>query len=329
MLSRTPAPTPTLLRRGPRSRGSGRRGGRARQLGPYRRGWRRRRRPAGLRLLRWRRWGRGGTRGTWGRAGARGWPEEGWRPLCRSRLRWTGRRTDPRQRPSGRGSCMGGWPWGRLGRRRRRGRHDAGDRNAEHRREPRHEPAHQRAAIHLGVVGPGDPILHGRLEPGGKARRVREAVRAGGPVNLVNLAMQRLERTAVVAGHAQPPGETREQAERRPHSGEILLDQVRRDIGRHGVRASHLSKWGTRLPKRHSTGVYLACKMSAPTVVGLCQSCRWMRRVTPRRGGTFFRCSRAETDSRFVRYPPLPVLECVGYEAGASSSLAREDRLED
>jgi hypothetical protein len=69
--------------------------------------------------------------------------------------------------------------------------------------------------------------------------------------------------------------------------------------------------------------------MSASTVVGLCQSCRWMRRVAPRRGGTFFRCTRAETDSRFVRYPALPVLECVGYEAGPGSSLAPERRLQD
>jgi hypothetical protein len=28
----------------------------------------------------------------------------------------------------------------------------------------------------------------------------------------------------------------------------------------------------------------------------------------------FYRCLRADTDPRFVRYPPLPVLECPGYE---------------
>jgi hypothetical protein len=48
--------------------------------------------------------------------------------------------------------------------------------------------------------------------------------------------------------------------------------------------------------------------------VGLCRTCRWMRPVTNRRGSAFCRCARAETDPRFVRYPPLPVLRCEGYE---------------
>lgn len=42
--------------------------------------------------------------------------------------------------------------------------------------------------------------------------------------------------------------------------------------------------------------------------------CRWTRAVTNRRGSVFFRCARAETDARFVRYPPLPVLACPGFE---------------
>lgn len=39
-----------------------------------------------------------------------------------------------------------------------------------------------------------------------------------------------------------------------------------------------------------------------------------MRATTTRRGSTFYRCLRADTDDRFQRYPPLPVLECPGYE---------------
>ncbi len=50
--------------------------------------------------------------------------------------------------------------------------------------------------------------------------------------------------------------------------------------------------------------------------VGLCLTCRWMRAVINRRGSTFFRCGRADTDARFPRYPPLPVLQCIGYEPG-------------
>jgi uncharacterized protein YciI len=48
--------------------------------------------------------------------------------------------------------------------------------------------------------------------------------------------------------------------------------------------------------------------------VGLCFICRWKRPTTSRRGSTFFRCARAETDARFVRYPSLPVHSCAGYE---------------
>jgi len=54
--------------------------------------------------------------------------------------------------------------------------------------------------------------------------------------------------------------------------------------------------------------------MTNPAAVGLCATCRWMRMVTNRRGSVFYRCARADDDPRFVRYPPLPVLACPGYE---------------
>lgn len=53
--------------------------------------------------------------------------------------------------------------------------------------------------------------------------------------------------------------------------------------------------------------------MTAPEV-GLCANCRWVRIVKNRRGSAFYRCLRADRDPRFVRYPPLPVLTCPGYE---------------
>jgi hypothetical protein len=43
-----------------------------------------------------------------------------------------------------------------------------------------------------------------------------------------------------------------------------------------------------------------------------------MRSVTNRRGSTFFRCGRADTDPAFPRYPPLPVLQCAGYESAGT-----------
>lgn len=54
--------------------------------------------------------------------------------------------------------------------------------------------------------------------------------------------------------------------------------------------------------------------MSDAAAVGQCFDCRWMRKTTNRRGSTFYRCLRAETDPRYVRYPPLPVRECAGHE---------------
>jgi hypothetical protein len=48
--------------------------------------------------------------------------------------------------------------------------------------------------------------------------------------------------------------------------------------------------------------------------VGLCSCCRWARVHGSKRGGRFWRCTRAETDARFVRHPRLAVVRCAGYE---------------
>ncbi|PYO95016.1 MAG: hypothetical protein DMD62_03645 [Gemmatimonadetes bacterium] len=56
--------------------------------------------------------------------------------------------------------------------------------------------------------------------------------------------------------------------------------------------------------------------------VGLCATCNWVRIVTNRRGSVFYRCLRADTDPRFLRYPPLPVRSCPGYERRAPSEGA-------
>jgi len=53
--------------------------------------------------------------------------------------------------------------------------------------------------------------------------------------------------------------------------------------------------------------------------VGLCARCRHARSQSTRRGSTFWRCQRAETDARFVRYPRLPVRDCPGFEERADA----------
>jgi hypothetical protein len=46
---------------------------------------------------------------------------------------------------------------------------------------------------------------------------------------------------------------------------------------------------------------------------GLCATCEHLRLLASRRS-VFVRCGLAAVDSRFPRYPPLPVVACLGYE---------------
>src|SRR2546427_765821 len=67
------------------------------------------------------------------------------------------------------------------------------------------------------------------------------------------------------------------------------------------------------------TAVHVAAFVAAGTVFVavadvLSPPCRWARMVPSRRGSPFFGGGRAESDAPFPRYPPLPVLRCVGYE---------------
>lgn len=52
--------------------------------------------------------------------------------------------------------------------------------------------------------------------------------------------------------------------------------------------------------------------------VGLCVDCAFVRRVESGRGSIFYLCRRAATDPSFRKYPPLPVLQCRGFERASS-----------
>jgi hypothetical protein len=52
------------------------------------------------------------------------------------------------------------------------------------------------------------------------------------------------------------------------------------------------------------------------TPPGLCGDCVHARVLASARS-VFLRCGLAETDARFPRYPPLPVLRCAGYRPAA------------
>ena len=58
--------------------------------------------------------------------------------------------------------------------------------------------------------------------------------------------------------------------------------------------------------------------MSA-TRAGLCDTCLHCQKVKSGRGSTFLLCLRSQSDPRFARYPPLPVLACAGFEENESS----------
>lgn len=48
---------------------------------------------------------------------------------------------------------------------------------------------------------------------------------------------------------------------------------------------------------------------------GLCDSCVHQQLVRTGRGSTFSLCRRSKIDSRYPKYPRLPVERCPGYEA--------------
>ena len=47
--------------------------------------------------------------------------------------------------------------------------------------------------------------------------------------------------------------------------------------------------------------------------IGLCADCLHARRVRSSRDAVFYRCEYSEIDSRFPKYPRLPVLSCSAY----------------
>jgi hypothetical protein len=53
--------------------------------------------------------------------------------------------------------------------------------------------------------------------------------------------------------------------------------------------------------------------------VGLCLTCQFSRVIVSDRGSRFYFCERSRTDLRFPKYPPVPVIACVGYEPAPDS----------
>jgi hypothetical protein len=58
---------------------------------------------------------------------------------------------------------------------------------------------------------------------------------------------------------------------------------------------------------------------SASIKFGLCADCVHARTITSEKGSIFLQCRLSFSDSRFAKYPRLPVLRCSGYEKSAGS----------
>lgn len=62
---------------------------------------------------------------------------------------------------------------------------------------------------------------------------------------------------------------------------------------------------------------------------GLCNLCVHQRVVRSGRGSVFTLCRRSATDERFRKYPPIPVLECIGFEEVDPSAAQADGRDEE
>ena len=74
---------------------------------------------------------------------------------------------------------------------------------------------------------------------------------------------------------------------------------------------------GVAYRRPESCSVYIGAKVAVGVMeqtVGLCASCRHMRRIESDRGSIFYLCELSKIDPLFPKYPRLPVLSCTGYE---------------
>jgi hypothetical protein len=62
--------------------------------------------------------------------------------------------------------------------------------------------------------------------------------------------------------------------------------------------------------------------MKISPLVGLCAACRHVKVVKSAKGSSFILCGLAQTDRRFEKYPPLPVLQCPGFEPADDNDRA-------
>jgi len=69
--------------------------------------------------------------------------------------------------------------------------------------------------------------------------------------------------------------------------------------------------------------------MDRQASIGRCLSCRHALRVASSRGAEFWMCRLSSRDPAFPKYPPLPVVECRGYELQSEPERPPPDTADD
>lgn len=60
--------------------------------------------------------------------------------------------------------------------------------------------------------------------------------------------------------------------------------------------------------------------------VGLCDRCRHQQVVRTTRGSSFSLCRRSKEDTRYPKYPRIPVLSCPGYEPRGTGTGGEDEQ---
>jgi hypothetical protein len=75
------------------------------------------------------------------------------------------------------------------------------------------------------------------------------------------------------------------------------------------------SSYGAGACRRIAEGPFalIVCAFMVTVNSGLCELCRHCKFTKSKRGSVFYMCLLHELDSRFAKYPRLPVMSCSGY----------------
>ena len=53
---------------------------------------------------------------------------------------------------------------------------------------------------------------------------------------------------------------------------------------------------------------------SESMIQSLCETCSHVKEIVSGKGSRFLMCEKSQADRRFQKYPPQPVVKCLGYE---------------